>query len=142
MRFPVEIRVVGRPGRRVAATFDDHLRYSNGDQVARDYHRQLESNVVIQAVGRVRFATRPREVVTFQCSDLPGVILTREFSSLREVREHFGLLTGSEFDRRRQAEEVRRLKAGGLTVAAIAERLGISVRTVHYRLKSNAHENQ
>ena len=89
---------------------------------------------MIQAVGRVRFATRPREVITFQCSDLPDVRLAREFFNLREARDFFGLVTGSEFDRLRQEDEARRLRAEGLTAAAIAARLGVSVRTVRYRL--------
>jgi hypothetical protein len=33
-------------------------------------------------VGRVRYATRPREVITFQCGELPGVELKREFCNL------------------------------------------------------------
>ena len=92
--------------------------------------------MVIQAAGRVRFATRPREVVTFQCSEMPGVRLTREFRSLREARDFFGLATGSEFDRLRQQIEAERQRAEGLTVGAIAQRLGVSVRTVRYRLSA------
>jgi hypothetical protein len=136
-RFPVSIRIVGRPRRRLAGTFDDRYRASDADAIAQTYYRQLETNVVIQAVGRVRFATRSREVITFQCSDMPGVELTREFANLREAREYFGLSTGSEFERRRQADEARRLRAEGVAVAAIAEHLGISERTVHYRLAAS-----
>src|SRR4051812_28062453 len=105
MGFPVSIRVAGRPRRRLAGTFDGRYRASDADLIARAYHHQLETNAVIQAVGRVRFAIRPREVVTFQCSDLPGVALAREFASLREAREFFDLPTGSEHDRRRQEDE-------------------------------------
>jgi hypothetical protein len=136
LQFPVAIRVAGRPRRRLAATFDDRYSASDADRIARAYYRQHETNVVVQALGRVRFAIRPREIVAFQCSELPGVRLAREFYSLREAREFFGLVTGSEFDRRRQAAEARRLRAEGLTAAAIAQRLGVSVRTVRYRLKA------
>jgi DNA-binding NarL/FixJ family response regulator len=73
-------------------------------------------------------------VITFQPSDLPDVRLAREFASLREAREFFGLPTGSEFDRRRQEGEALRLRAEGLTTAAIAARLGVSERTVRHRL--------
>src|SRR5262249_60363335 len=111
-------------------------RASAADTLAHAFLSQLEASVVVQAVGRVRFATRPREVITFQCSDLPGVQLTREFFSLREARDHFGLDTGSAYDRKRQAAEARQLRAEGLTVREIAGRLGVSERTVRYRLSA------
>jgi hypothetical protein len=126
LRFPVSIRVAGRPRRRVAGTFDRRFDSSDADRIARAYLEQLEAAVVLQAVGRVRYATLPRMVVTIQAGELPGVQLTREFSSLRELRAHFGLETGSQLDRLRQETEVLRLRSEGLTVAAIAERLGFS----------------
>jgi ATP/maltotriose-dependent transcriptional regulator MalT len=91
---------------------------------------------VIQAVGRVRFATRPREVITFQCGELPEIRLTAEFRTLQEARDHFGLLPGAELDRQLQEREVQRLRAEGLTVMQIAEKLAISERTVYYRLRA------
>jgi hypothetical protein len=134
LRFPVSIRLTGRPPRRRAGTFDDRYRDSDADAVARAYYQQLETNTVLQAVGRVRYATRPREVITFQCSEMPGLRLDGEFHSLRELRAAFGLSTGSEYDRQQQAAEARRLRAGGLTTQQIAARLGVSERTVRYRL--------
>jgi hypothetical protein len=133
-RFPVSIRLVGQPRRRQAGSFDRRFRASEADAVARAYYQQLESNVVLQVVGRVRFAVRPREVICFQCGELTGVELTREFFSLREARAYFGLPTGSEFDRRRQAAEASRLRGSGLTTREIATRLGVCERTVRYRL--------
>ena len=65
-RFPVNIRLVGRPHRRFAGTFDDRFIASTADAIATAYYQQLETNVVIQAAGRVRFFTRPREVILFQ----------------------------------------------------------------------------
>jgi hypothetical protein len=138
LRFPISIRVAGRvagrPRRRVAGTFDRRFDSSDADRIARAYLEQLEAAVVLQAAGRVRYATSPRMVVTIQAGELPGVRLTREFASLRELRAHFGLQTGSQLDRSRQEAEVLRLRAEGLSVRAIAERLGISERTVHYRV--------
>ena len=67
----------GPDGLRIAGTFEPRHRFSSGDRIARAYHHQLEAVKVIQAVGRVRFATRPREVITFQCGELPGIILDR-----------------------------------------------------------------
>ena len=97
---------------------------------------------MLQAVGRIRYATSPRMVVTIQAGELRGVQLTRKFSSLRELRTHFGLQTGSQVDRSRQEAEVLRLRSEGLTVAAIAERLGISDRTVHYRLAAASRRDE
>jgi hypothetical protein len=134
LRFPVSIRLAGRPRRRVAGSFDERFRASDADRIAQLYYHQLETSTVLQAVGRVRFATRPREVITFQCSELPGVQLTREFYTLRELRVHFGLPTGSEHDRLLQQAEARRLRAEGLTTREIAARLGVSERTVRHRL--------
>ena len=136
LRFPVSIRLAGRPRRRVAGTFDRRFDSSNANRIAQAYLEQLEAAVVLQAVGRVRYATSPRMVVTMQTGDLPGIQLTREFSSLRELRDYFGLHTGSQLDRLQQEAEVVRLRGEGLAVPAIAERLGISERTVHYRLTS------
>jgi hypothetical protein len=136
LRFPVSVRVAGRPRRRVAGTFDRRFDSSDADRIARAYLEQLEAAGVIQAVGRVRYATSPRMVVTIQAGELPGVRLTREFGNLRELRAHFRLQTGSQLDRSRQESGVLRLRAEGLSVRAIAERLGISERTVHYRLTS------
>ena len=134
--FPVSIRITDWPRRRVAGTFDRRFDSSDADRIAQAYLEQLEAAVVLQAVGRVRYATSPRMVVTMQTGELPGIQLTREFSSLRELRDYFGLHTGSQLDRLQQEAEVVRLRGEGLAVPAIAERLGISERTVHYRLTS------
>ena len=117
LRFPVSIRLTGRPRRRVAGTFDRRFDSSNANRVARAYLEQLEAAVVLQAVGRVRYATSPRMVVTMQTGELPGIQLTREFSSLRELRDYFGLHTGSQLDRLQQEAEVVRLRGEGLAVA-------------------------
>jgi DNA-binding NarL/FixJ family response regulator len=67
------------------------------------------------------------------------VILTAEFSNLQEARQHFGLLSGSEFDRRSQEREIRRLQGQGFTIKEIAQQLELSERTVYYRLRSARH---
>lgn len=134
LRFPVRIKVQGAPKRRTAGTFDDRFRASEADRICRTYHRQLETNVVLQAVGRVRYATRPREIITFQASQIDDVPLTHEFHTMQQFRDHFGLLTGSEFTRCRHRQEALRLRGAGLTTQQIAEKLGVSERTVRYRL--------
>jgi hypothetical protein len=73
LRFPVSIRLAGRPRRRIAATFDRRFGSSDADRISQAYLDQLEAAVVLQAVGRVRYATSPRLVVTMQAGQLPGV---------------------------------------------------------------------
>jgi hypothetical protein len=136
LRFPVALRPIEPGGIRLAGTFDPRYRYSSADRIARAYHHQLEANKVLQAIGRARFATCPREVVTFQAGELPGIVLAGEFRTLQQARDHFGLLPGAEFDRRRQEAEVLRLRSEGRTVWQIAEQLGVSERTVFYRLRA------
>jgi hypothetical protein len=139
LRFPVGVRLAG-PGKiRTAGTFEPRHRFSSGDRIARAYHHQLEAMKVIQAVGRVRFATRPRDVITFQCGELPGISLTTEFHNLQQARQHFALPSGSEFDRQIQEREIRQLRDQGLTVSEIAQRLEVSERTVYCRLRATRH---
>jgi DNA-binding NarL/FixJ family response regulator len=97
---------------------------------------QLESDVVIQAVGRVRPFTRPRLVVTFQASDLPAVGTVRDFNNLAEARNHFGLPTPCAGAMASRAERVRSRKAQGLTIAEIAAEIGVGESTVKQDLKA------
>ena len=136
LRFPVEIRLVGQPRKRQAGTFHERFRASDADQIARAYYFQHETSVVIQAVGRVRYATKPREVITFQPTTMLGVEISREFASLREARDFLGLPSGSEHDRRRQEDLASELRAAGKTTAQISQELSVSERTVRNRLQS------
>jgi hypothetical protein len=136
LTFPVEVRVVGNPRCRVAATFQDQFQGTTADSTIADYLYQLETNVVIQAAGRVRYATRPREVIFFQCSDLRGVNLDGEFYNLSAARDQFGVLTGSDYDRREQEQLCARLRDQHLTTVQIAAALNVSERTVRNRLRS------
>src|SRR5262249_49237038 len=91
VRYPIRIEISGSPRRR-RAVVDVHdgslplVRVAAGPAL-----EQLEADVVLRAVGRVRPITLPREVITFQCGALPGVAYTHEFRSLAEARAHFGV---------------------------------------------------
>jgi hypothetical protein len=102
----------------------------------------VEADVVVQAVGRVRPFTRPREVITFHAGELPGVRYTLEFDGLAAARAHFGLPTPSGADQASRAERARRLKAQGRTRAQIAQALGVSVSTVKRDLRRQGGQNE
>src|SRR5206468_2598896 len=80
-QYPVTIRSQGEPRRRVAHLDIPDDRETILPDLAQEALAQKEADVVVQAVGRVRPFTRPREVITFQAGALPGVSYTMEFKS-------------------------------------------------------------
>jgi hypothetical protein len=130
LRLPIKVETVGVPRRRRADVAHPDDRYYDTAQLAQPALEFKEHYAVVQAVGRVRPFTRPREVITFQMAELPGAAYDAEFRTLAEARRFFGVPAGGERRRRGRAEEVRSLRAGGLTQAEVARRLGVSERTV------------
>jgi hypothetical protein len=126
----IQITTGGRPRRRTAGVVHADDRVYDVHRLAQLALGQQEMDVVLQAVGRVRPYTRPREVVTFQCARHPHLDYTAEFSSLGEARQFFQIP-----DRRcRQAlqrqEKIRAAREGGLTQEQAAERIAVSLSTV------------
>lgn len=97
--------------------------------------QQREPNVIIQAVGRVRPFTRPREVITFHAGELPGVAYTLEFPSLDEARAYFEVPTDRQIRLRDRVREARLLRDRGLSRGEIASDLRINLSTVKRYLK-------
>lgn len=131
--IPIQITCDQSPRRRRAGVAHWKHRYYDIDELARLAHQQQELDVVLQAVGRVRPYTKPREVILFQCAEFPGIPLTREFSSLGEAREYFGIPTRRERLRQQTAQNVLVGRQAGKTQKQVAEELGISLRTVKRR---------
>jgi hypothetical protein len=100
---------------------------------------QMEADVIVQAVGRVRPFTRPREVITFHVGDLPGVSYTRDFHTLSQAREFFGLPTPSAAEQLSRSEKIQRYRAQGHTHKRIANELGVSLSTVKRDLRGRGH---
>jgi hypothetical protein len=94
---------------------------------------QLEMEVVLQAVGRVRPYTSPREVITFQCAAHPQLNYTKEFENLEDARTYFGI--SKKRDRQKDSNEanVKEARMRGLTQVETAEELGLGLRTVKRR---------
>lgn len=132
LRLPIKIMTAGNPRRRLAQVADpDHLYYDVAPLVQPALEFQ-EHNVVMQAVGRVRPFTRPREVITFQMGELPGVVYDSEFQTLGEARDFFAVPRRRDQKMNHMAWQVAVLRREGLTQIETARKLGISERTVRY----------
>lgn len=98
------------------------------------YLRRLEVDPVIQAAGRVRFATQPREVVLFQMSDLSADLPSvREVVLVGDLLEELGLPSARDLDGLAQALRIEELLQDGHSSKEAAAVLGISERTLYYR---------
>jgi hypothetical protein len=134
-RVPVRLELRGHPRRRVAVVADPAAAHTVAPMLAREALVQKEADVVVQAVGRVRPFTRPREVITLHMGDLPTVCGVTEFHSLAAARADFGLPTPAEADRADRVARAARLRAAGKSVAEIALELGVSDSTAKRYLR-------
>ena len=126
--LPIALTTEGSPRRRRARVADPRLRIYDVDRLAQLALDQQETDVVLQAVGRVRPYTRPLEIVLFQCAGHPQLAYDREFGSIAEAREFFGIPSRRERERDRNRDRVRAARQAGMTQseAAAALRLGRS----------------
>ncbi|HEY7116649.1 MAG TPA: ECF-type sigma factor, partial [Tepidisphaeraceae bacterium] len=129
LQIELKIRMDGRPLRRRVEVVDADDRFYDVAGLAPHALAELEMGVVLQAVGRVRPFTRPREVILFQANE-PRVSYAAEFATLDQARRHFGIPTGRERDAARTAVQVALAQAEGLTQRETADRIGVSERTV------------
>lgn len=127
---PVVVRTEGTPRRRRARVARDRDRFYDVARLAQLALDQQELDVVLQAIGRVRPYTRPREVVTFQCAAHPGRPFDREFAGLAEARAFFGIPTRRERGRAENGRRVRECRRDGLTQVETAARLVLGITTV------------
>jgi hypothetical protein len=141
LRLPIRVETVGDPRRRRAGVADPAHRDYDVARLAQPALEFKEHGVVVQAVGRVRPFTRPREVVTFQMADLPGVRYDAEFRTLAEARRHFGVATGRARRTAARAARVASLRAAGHSQAEVALMLGVTERTVRNYEKERAGKN-
>ena len=136
-RFSIRIQTLDHPPRRVARVDLPDDRETILPQIAQWVLEQKEGDVVVQAVGRVRPFTKPREIITFQNGTLPDVRYTREFRSIAQARSHFGIPTRRRSEAESRASQARRLKTLGVPSSRIAEELGVSLSTIKRYLRSN-----
>lgn len=134
-RYPVTLQTEGNPPRRYARVAMPANQETIIPRIAQLVLDQKEADVVVQAVGRVRPFTRPREVITFQAGALPGVQYTREFRALAEARSFFGTQTRKQAEIAAATTRARQLRALRWSHNQIAQALGISPSTVKRYLR-------
>jgi hypothetical protein len=130
LRLPIRIETTGTPRRRQARVADPDHRYYDVATLAQPALEFQEHSAVIQAVGRVRPFTRPREIITFQMADLSGVNYQAEFSTLAEARRFFQIGTRRERRRKDLGDQIKALRSSGKTQIETAALLDISEKTV------------
>lgn len=130
MKIPLKISIEGRPCRRRAGVLNHKDRIYDLHKLSQHALDLLEMDTVLQAVGRVRPYTKPREIITFQCADHPDLKYTSEFTSIGEARQYFGIHS----KRCRQAAsrcfQVQDARARGMKQYEAAAQLGVSIITI------------
>jgi hypothetical protein len=138
LRLPIQIQTRGMPKRRQASVLDPDHRYYDIAWLVQPALEFQEHHVVTQAVGRVRPFTLPREVITFQMGQLPGVHYDAEFNTLAEARRFFGIASRREQQTAELEAQIACLRRSGNTQADVARLLGVSERAVRkYDRKEN-----
>jgi len=130
MKIPLQISIERRPCRRRAGVLNQEDRIYDLHTLAQHALDHQEMGTVLQAVGRVRPYTKPREVITFQCSDHPDFAYTREFASIGEARVYFDVPARRSAQVAELCAQIQRAKNEGLKQRKAATLLGVSLRTI------------
>ena len=124
------ISTKGLPRRRTAGAADPKYRKLITHELAPLALEHSEMDVVLQAVGRVRPYTKPREVITFQCAAHPKLDYDAEFDNLEEARSYFGVQKRRDRMVSQNINRAKQARAAGMIRMDIAAMLGVSPRTV------------
>lgn len=130
MEIPLRISIEGRPCRRRAGVLNQRDRTYDLHKLAQHALNHLEMDTVLQAVGRVRPYTKPREVITFQCAGHPDFEYTKEFSSIGEVRHHFGIPNRRSAQTAKLCSLIQDAREKGMKQQEAAAQLGVGLRTI------------
>jgi len=128
--IPIKIKTGGMPRRRRVEVINYKDRFYDVGKLAQMALAQQEMDVVLQAVGRVRPYTNPREIITFQCSDHPCLSYTWDFNNMGEARLYFSIPGRKEHKKLTTKDLIKKARRKGLNQAEIAKKLGINIRTV------------
>ncbi len=136
--FRIELKIVHGKGRmRRAELASSGVSDEDRSWLAGVYLRKLEVDPAIQAVGRVRFLTKPREVVLFQMNDVERELgRCEDLRSLAALRRALGVPTAREIDDYLDGQRARAMMARGMTAEEVAAQLGVSRATVFRRLEA------
>lgn len=130
MTIPLQISIKERPCRRKAGVLNIKDRIYDVHTLAQHALDHLEMDTVLQAVGRVRPYTKPREIITFQCSGHPDFEYTNEFCSLGEARKYFDIPGRRATQAANICSQIKAARAKGLKQKKAADVLGVSLRTI------------
>jgi len=130
MNLPLQISTHGRPCRRLAGVRNQGDRIYDLHTLAQHALNHQEIDTVLQAVGRVRPYTKPREVITFQCAEHPDFAYTREFSSIGEARKHFDIPSRRSAQATMLNDQILKARSRGMKQREAASLLGVSLRTI------------
>ena len=130
MNLPLQISIEGSPCRRRAGVRNKADRIYDLHSLAQHALNHLEMDTVLQAVGRVRPYTKPREVITFQCADHPDFAYTREFNNIGEARNCFGIPSRRASQTGELYAKVQEARDKGMKQREAASLLGMSLRTI------------
>lgn len=141
-RVELVVEVDDQGNRRVRVA-EPLFRGGGFEDVANACLRKLELEPVLQAVARVRFSVRPREVWLFEMHDArPLVGEVTEVRTLAAAYAAAGLPRYPLLLRRRAAEALRALMAAeGLSMRAAAAHLGIDRQTASRWLREECHKS-
>lgn len=139
-RAAISIGTDARGYRHVTLDEPQHA-YSGLDKLGDVYLAQLEMDTVVQAMSRVRFFTKPREVIFMQLADLrdivPGIV---EVRNLDEARQHLAVPLFKTYQAAVGAMKLRELMQNGVRREEAAASLGVSLSTARGWLRvSNSH---
>ncbi len=130
MEIPLQISIEGRPCRRRAGVLHPKDRIYDLHSLAQHALNHQETDTVLQSVGRVRPYTKPREVITFQCADHPHFSYTKEFTTIGEARNFFGISDRRSAKAAEISDLVQEARSEGLKQREAAALLGVSIRTI------------
>ena len=128
----INITTGGSPRRRKVEV-DRKYRFSDINKLSQMALSQQEMDKVIQAVGRVRPFTKPREIITFQCAENPRFPYDDEFETMGQARDFFGIEPPRKRDQDENTAQIQECKDQGLTQMETAKRLNLSLSTVKRR---------
>lgn len=140
MKIPLSVSIEGRPCRRRAGVLNPEDRIYDLHKLAQHALDQQEMDTVLQAVGRVRPYTKPREIITFQCANHPDFEYTREFNSIGEARSYFGISDRRSVQAATICERIMNARIEGLKQREAASFLGVSTRTIKRYWNTRCHK--
>jgi hypothetical protein len=136
-QFRVRLKIVSGPEMMRRVEIEEHnIQDLDHTTLGNMYLQKLEVDPVVQAAGRVRFLTRPREVVFFQMHDLEREVGTcATVRTLAALRTTLGIPAAKELDALADVAEIQGLLKEGFTAEDAATKVGISRRTLFRRLQ-------